>query len=199
MDVIRRMEESRAQHNRQWQEDRAASVLGDVRRSPTRSYSRTEFTTPLHPRSATSMSNPRGDRAPQTAPVDRFPVGDGTTSLRALRFGLFLAPRLSDRRRSLAQCGAAHSLGMRSNTSRSLDIASASTEHGRLLFEAFRALELKLPAEVVSSLPDLMRSFPLIDARGRGPEHFAPHSSAVGHGHLGQGGIGQLDATPRPR
>lgn len=158
LDVIRRMEESRAQHNRQWQEDRAASVLGDVRRSPTRSYSRTEFTTPLHPRSATSMSNLRGDRAPQTAPVDRFhrrwddlPASPSVRSFsRAAAVGPASEPRAMR---------SSTSLGMRSNTSLSLDLASASTEHGRLLFEAFRALELKLPAEVVSSLPDLMRSF----------------------------------------
>jgi hypothetical protein len=158
LDVIRRMEESRAQHNRQWQEDRAASVLGDVRRSPTRSYSRTEFNTPLHPRSTTSMSNLRGDRAPQTAPVDRFhrrwddlPASPSIRSFsRAAAVGPASEPRAMR---------SSTSLGIRSNTSLSLDIASASTEHGRLLFEAFRALELKLPAEVVSSLPELMRSF----------------------------------------
>ena len=143
LQVLKRIEESRTQHNRQWDVERSASVLGE--RPPSSQWS------PQRARPATSMSSLR-DNAPRTAPVEQYrrPHEEFTSPARA-------SSRLSQPSTEPRPVRSSTSLGGRSSAS--LEVHIASTEHGRLLFEAARALELKLAPEVLANMPELARTF----------------------------------------
>jgi hypothetical protein len=144
LEILKRIEAERSEHNRQWEVKRAESALGD--RDIPRSISRFEHT-PQHARPATSMSNLRDQHAaPRTAPAERqrrlldeidSPLRDRVSS----RMSHVLYPSSEPR-------------PMRSSTSLGgqapvhLDPSSATTGHGRLLFEAFQSLATKLQSEM---------------------------------------------------
>ncbi|ORX35991.1 hypothetical protein BD324DRAFT_629791 [Kockovaella imperatae] len=133
LDVLRRIEEQRHQHKQSWDLERSTSVLAQRPSSGSAS--------PQPPRSTTSMSSLRSSRRLEDSPSAL------RTSVRQ-RSHIDLHPRSKQ---------SSTSLGGHSNTS--LDIHTASTDHGRLLFEACRALDLKIPADNHPALADLLKSF----------------------------------------
>ena len=149
MALLRRIEASRAEHNRQWDVERSASVLGD--RSSPRPSSRANFYPPSQRmRPATSMSSLRDHHLPRIAPVDR------------IRHNYDESPLLQRALSRLSHAGpSSEPRPMRSHTSlggrssASLDLNSASSEHGRLLYEAARASELKIPKELLNAFSDI--------------------------------------------
>ncbi|WWC66346.1 uncharacterized protein I206_100247 [Kwoniella pini CBS 10737] len=139
LEMIRRLEEQRAESKRRWDH---------------------------MPRPATSMSSMRDayNNPPNSAPLD------GLRHRRSLDQNSPLSPsfaRGGASRLSLRATGGPSteprtmrsrtSLGGRSSTI--FELANASTEHGRLLFEAFRVLESKLGQEISACDPDLLRTF----------------------------------------
>lgn len=154
LDVLRRIEAQRNEHNRQWDADRAASVLGDRPGSGSRLDMSPKRETRMRP--ATSMSSLREQyHVPRTAPIDRIRRDfDHESPLQrsASRLSHIGGPATEPR-----PMRSSTSLGGRSSTS--LDVHSASSEHGRLMYEATRALETKIPPEVFHALPDISRPF----------------------------------------
>ena len=130
LEVLKRIEAQRHQHNRSWDE-RSASVVG-IRPS----------SGPESPRArpTTSMASLR-------SPHRR--LDDSAVTLRS-------STRMSQVDSEPRTKRSSTSLGGRSNTS--LDIHTASTDHGRLLFEACRALDLKIPSDS-PALAELLRTF----------------------------------------
>lgn len=169
--VLRRIEAKQAEHNRQWDEERSGSALGDhpLPRSSTGLFSDQP---PQRMRPATSMSSLRDHHyPPKTAPVERIrrhfdesPVPNRSFS-RASMAGPSSEPR---------QTRSYTSLGGRSSAS--LDVQSASSEHGRLLYEAARSLEVKIPQEMRAAFPDILRE---LGASARSAESNNAGSRAV--------------------
>lgn len=168
LEVIRRMEQSRAEHQKQWEVERSASVIGETSNLPaySRPSSRLFDSTPRHARPATSMASMRdayGQAAPRTAPIEDW------RSRRNQAFAATDSPlvgrggsRLNHQQHVKP---ATEPRPLRSSTSISsrldigLDVTTPSTEHGRLLFEACRALEPKLGPDIIDVMPDLIRTF----------------------------------------
>ncbi|KAK8865988.1 hypothetical protein IAR55_001138 [Kwoniella newhampshirensis] len=135
LDVVRRLEEQRAQSRQRWsQMPRPAtsmSSMRDVYNNPPRSAPidgikqrrSAEHDTSLSPSTGRGPSSVIGHRGPTTEPR---PMRSST------------------------------SLGGRSTAT--LDFPSASSEHGRLLFEAFRALELRVGYDVIAAQPEMVRT-----------------------------------------
>lgn len=152
LDIVRRMEESRAERQRAWEVERSASVLGDLHAFAPRHDGRT----PSLPRPTTSMSSIRDHYdAPRTAPVERLRSRNGAAHehsplsiavMRRHEQGPATEPR---------PMRSSTSLGVRAKTR--MEMPLASTEHGRLLFEAVRSLELKLGPDALQKAPDLQR------------------------------------------
>jgi hypothetical protein len=156
LDVIRRMEVQRDQHNRVWDVERSATSMGDHTGTAPRPASRYgDQGTPPRMRPTTSMASMRGDyAAPRTAPIDRYSraIDDSPSSARmGSRLSHVAGPSSEPR-----QMRCTTSLGGRSSAS--LDVHSASTEHGRLLFEACRAVELKIPHDLLAANPELIHT-----------------------------------------
>lgn len=160
LEMIRRLEESRTQHNKRWEEDRSASVLGDYR-SESR-YGEREIIrerhedTPqgrsssrlsrLEPRSISSMSSVRDSyvtSSPRSAPTTRRRTDSGSSTMESPLVG-----RSSRASGSLTGPSTDPRLHRRSQTSfgarshGSSDQAS-TTDHGRNLVDAARVLEKK--------------------------------------------------------
>lgn len=162
LEVLRRMEEKRNQHREQWEAERSASVMGDhSSHGGARPTSRLFDATPRHARPSTSMSSMRDIyEAPRTAPIeswrarrDQVLAADSPLVGRGLS-RLNQPPKPATEPRPMRS---STSMGGRSSTS--LDFAAPSTEHGRLLFEACRALELKLGPDILAHVPELIKTF----------------------------------------
>ena len=144
LDLLKKMEARRSEHNRHWDQERASTVLGDSIARPSPGGRLPE--SPHYARPTTSMSSLRDD-GPRPPSIDRIrrleqsPVGQN--------------PRLAGSPRHQKSSA---SLGGRSNVSSTLDINKTSTQHGRILFEACLALESKLPTETRVLLPELVKS-----------------------------------------
>jgi hypothetical protein len=162
LEVLKRMEEKRNQHREQWEAERSASVLGDHHYGGPRPNSRLFDSTPRHARPSTSMSSMRDvydGPVPRTAPIegwrarrDQVMAGDSPLIGRGSRLRELPKPATEPR-----PMRSSTSMGGRSSTS--LDFAAPATEHGRLLFEACRALELKLGPEILAHVPELTKTF----------------------------------------
>jgi hypothetical protein len=162
LEVLKRMEEKRNQHREQWEAERSASVMGDHHHGGPRPNSRLFDSTPRHARPSTSMSSMRDvydGPVPRTAPIeswrarrDQVMAGDSPLIGRGSRLRELPKPATEPR-----PMRSSTSMGGRSSTS--LDFAAPATEHGRLLFEACRALELKLGPEILAHVPELNKTF----------------------------------------
>jgi hypothetical protein len=162
LEVLKRMEEKRNQHREQWEAERSASVLGDHHHGGPRPNSRLFDATPRHARPSTSMSSMRDvydGPVPRTAPIeswrarrDQVMAADSPLVGRGSRLRELPQPATEPR-----PMRSSTSMGGRSSTS--LDFAAPATEHGRLLFEACRALELKLGPEILAHVPELNKTF----------------------------------------
>lgn len=175
LEVLRRIEESRELHNRQWEEDRAGSVLGDFDSSPraARRYERPESSEARRRmseqpriRPATSLSSVRdafNRDSPRNGPIPRLSHRNledtqvdspPSSAIRRTTSRLSHGPPTTEPRpmRSSTSLG-----GGRSGSSTEV-FSTTRTEHGRLLLEAFRALELKLPPDLLDAIPDLVRA-----------------------------------------
>ncbi len=142
--VLRRIEAQRAELKHHWEVQRSASVLGD--REGAMPSSRFDCM-PEHVRPATSMSRLREQPAAlRTAPIERrsftHDEADSPSLHRAgSRMSHVMYPSTEPR-------------PVRSSTSLGkpnlapLDVNSASTEHCRLLIEAFQLLEAKFPGDM---------------------------------------------------
>ena len=154
LEVLKRIEAQRNEHNRQWDAERSASVLGDRPGSGSRIDMSPQRETRMRP--ATSMSSLREQsHAPRTAPIDRIRRDfehDSPLQRSSSRLSHIGVPHAEPR-----PMRSSTSLGGRSSAS--LDVHSASSEHGRLLYEAARALEVKIPSELSHSVPDIGRTF----------------------------------------
>ncbi|WWC86314.1 uncharacterized protein L201_001187 [Kwoniella dendrophila CBS 6074] len=119
------------------------------------------------PRSTTSMSSMRDvyHNPPNTAPIEgslryrRSIDQDSPLSPPFVRGG---ASRLAIRNNGGPSTEprpmrSSTSLGGRSSAN--FELTNPSTEHGRLLFEAFKVLETKLGQELLSTQPELLRTF----------------------------------------
>ncbi|KAK4688336.1 hypothetical protein P7C73_g1779, partial [Tremellales sp. Uapishka_1] len=158
LEVIRKIEDSRMVHNRQW-EDRASSVLGLTDRPA----SRMDTLSHRHiPRPSTSMSSMR--EPPRTAPAYRREFQE-------------ISPESPSYGRGASRLGH-HTVNptseprpMRSSTSMGSngELGTAGTEHGRLLFGAFRSLEAKLGGEgdLIKGLGSTTRSAETISSNLR--------------------------------
>lgn len=136
LDLLRRIENERAESNRNWDAERSASAMGDHPYPRPHSGSHIDRS-PRSVRPATSMSSLH-HHPPRTAPVDRIRRNyDDSSSFRSTSRLGNNAPSSEPR-----QFRSTTSLGGRSSTS--LDIHAASSEHGRLLYEAARAVDAKI-------------------------------------------------------
>ncbi|KAI9635238.1 uncharacterized protein MKK02DRAFT_43918 [Dioszegia hungarica] len=166
LEVLRRIEESRELHNRQWEEDRAVSVVGDFD-SPARRYERpssgegrSRITSHARIRPATSMSSMR-EGSDRSAPINRLhrrtfeesQAESPSSSSRRATSRLSHGPPVTELRHKRSST----SVNGRAGAS-PLDAYATKTEHGRLLLEAFRALELKLPPDLLDAVPDLVKA-----------------------------------------
>lgn len=169
LEVIRRMEQSRAEHQKQWESERSASVMGDASHNHggnapyPRPSSRLFDATPRHARPSTSMANMRHLQdmpAPRTAPIDDW------RSRRDQAIAIADSPlvnRAGNRLSNVPTKPATEPRPLRSSTSMGsrldmIDTTVPETEHGRLLFEACRALELKLGPELLEQIPELAKT-----------------------------------------
>lgn len=153
LEVLRRIEAQRNVHNQQWEADRAAAVLGD--REVPRLGSQFDHT-PRNIRPVTSMSSLRQHViAPRTAPHERhrrlFDDAADSPSLNRVSSRTSDVLHLSTEPRSVRS-----STSLGPSASASLASNTASTEHGRLLFEAFQSLETKLPNEAGAITPSFL-------------------------------------------
>ena len=161
LEILKRMEEMRSQHREQWEEERSASVLGNHHHA-TRPTSRLFDATPRHARPSTSMSSMRDSYeapVPRTAPIeswrarrDQAMAADSPLIGRGSKLRDLPKPATEPRPMRTST-----SMGGRASTS--LDFAIPTTEHGRLLFEACRALELKLGPDTLAHVPELIKTF----------------------------------------
>jgi len=171
LEVLKRMEEKRNQHREQWEAERSASVIGDHHHGGPRPNSRLFDATPRHARPSTSMSSMRDvydGPVPRTAPIeswrarrDQVMAADSPLIGRGSRLRELTKPATEPR-----PMRSSTSMGGRSSTS--LDFAAPATEHGRLLFEACRALELKLGPEILAHVPEMNKTF---HSSARASEH----------------------------
>ncbi|RXK42484.1 hypothetical protein M231_00038 [Tremella mesenterica] len=151
LDVLNQIERKREEHNRQWEVDRSASVMGDPR--PMSRFDRT----PANIRPTTSLSSVRDafGMAPRTAPIEPFRLR------RDLHTGQTDSPSLGRGSSRMGYQPSTEPRPMRSSTSlggrssASMELAPSSSEHGRLLVEAFKNMEARLPQENI----DLLRAF----------------------------------------
>ncbi|KAL7424736.1 hypothetical protein Q5752_000420 [Cryptotrichosporon argae] len=141
LEVIRRLEEQRSQHNRRWEHERSESVIGSVRPS-----SRLDRM-PQYPRPTTSMSSMRDLHASpsHTGLYD-------TVSRRGQQEGSVMDSPLGGRG-SRVSVLASEPRFMRSSTSLGRQSAGSvheplpqpSTDHGRIMVEALHSLQVRLP------------------------------------------------------
>ncbi|WRT64206.1 uncharacterized protein IL334_001135 [Kwoniella shivajii] len=137
LEMIKRLEEQRAESKRRWEH---------------------------MPRPATSMSGIREmyNNPPGSAPTDPLrhrrsidhdsPLSPPFIRGGASRLGMRGAPSTEPR-----SMRSSTSLGGRSSAN--FDLGSSSTEHGRLLFEAFRVLDSRVGQDILGTQPELMRTF----------------------------------------
>ncbi|OCF41803.1 hypothetical protein I317_04409 [Kwoniella heveanensis CBS 569] len=133
LEVIRRLEEQRAQSKQRWDH---------------------------MPRPVTSMSSLRDsyNHPPNSAPID------GLRHRRSIDQDSPLSPTYRVGSRAGLRGPSTEPRPMRSSTSvggktsAGFDLGSSTTEHGRLLFEAFRVLESKVGQDILSSQPEMLRS-----------------------------------------
>lgn len=154
LEVLKRIEASRAEHNRQWEVDRAQSVLGNhihERQRPHSRFSSAEVT-PVRMRPATSLSSIRDrdrENGPRTAPVERFRRHfdqDRSSSRMSFTTHTNSEPRPMQSSTSIGARGG----------SDLVSTTGSGSEHGRLLLEAFRSMEGKLSTGGEASLSDLV-------------------------------------------
>ncbi|WVF70515.1 hypothetical protein IAT40_005305 [Kwoniella sp. CBS 6097] len=135
LEVIRRLEEQRTQSKKRWDH---------------------------MPRPVTSMSSLRDsyNNPPDSAPIE------GLRHRRSIDQDSPLSPTYRVGSRAGLRGPSTEPRPMRSSTSlggrssASFDFGSPSTtEHGRLLFEAFRVLESKIGPDILASHPELLRAF----------------------------------------
>ncbi|OCF55395.1 hypothetical protein L486_06878 [Kwoniella mangroviensis CBS 10435] len=138
LEMIRRLEEQRAESKKRWDHmPRPATSMSSMREI----YNDPPNTAPLEPlRHRRSID--------QDSPISPPYVRGGASRLAFSRAGV-----PSTEPRSMRS---STSLGGRSSAN--FDLANSSTEHGRLLFEAFRVLESKLGQEILSTHPEMLRT-----------------------------------------
>ncbi|KAK6905774.1 hypothetical protein I203_106605 [Kwoniella mangroviensis CBS 8507] len=139
LEMIRRLEEQRAESKKRWDHmPRPATSMSSMREI----YNDPPNTAPLEPlRHRRSID--------QDSPISPPYVRGGASRLAFSRAG---GPSTEPR-----SMRSSTSLGGRSSAN--FDLANSSTEHGRLLFEAFRVLESKLGQEILSTHPEMLRTF----------------------------------------
>ncbi|WVQ97405.1 hypothetical protein IAU59_004518 [Kwoniella sp. CBS 9459] len=134
LEMIRRLEEQRAQSKKRWDH---------------------------MPRPVTSMSSLRDsyNNPPNSAPIE------GLRHRRSIDQDSPLSPTYRVGSRAGLRGPSTEPRPMRSSTSlggrssANFDFGSSATEHGRLLFEAFRVLESKIGHDILSLNPELLRTF----------------------------------------
>ncbi|WWD17814.1 hypothetical protein CI109_102257 [Kwoniella shandongensis] len=137
LEMVRRLEEQRAQAKERWNHmPRPATSMSSIRDV----YNHPPRSAPL------DGIRPRRSMDHDNTPISPL-TGRGASSRLGLR-GPATEPR---------PMRSSTSLGGRSTAN--LDFPSASSEHGRLLFEAFRALDSRLGQDVLLTQPELIRTF----------------------------------------
>lgn len=138
LDLLNRIETERAESNRHWDAERSASVMAD--HPYPRPHSGSNFDrSPRTVRPATSMSSLHHHNPPRTAPVERIrkEYDDSSSYNRSASRLEQVAPSSEPR-----QVRSTTSLARQSHDN--LNIDSASSEHGRLLYEAARTADAKI-------------------------------------------------------
>ncbi|WVW82371.1 hypothetical protein I302_104378 [Kwoniella bestiolae CBS 10118] len=139
LEMIRRLEEQRVESKRRWDHmPRPATSMSSMREI----YNNPPKSAPLEPlRHRRSID--------QNSPISPPYVRGGASRLAFSRAG---GPSTEPR-----PMRSSTSLGGRSSAN--FELANSSTEHGRLLFEAFKVLESKLGQEILATHPEILRTF----------------------------------------